>query len=100
MSCYLLRVRSRVETHKPPTLLGPISFFNLSPSTHSGVERQVEPEPQTEPEPEAKPADTVPPTGRLDSQQMNGVMDDRTSESSSDIMVCPDIFFVVHIKNK
>ncbi|XP_031422600.1 brefeldin A-inhibited guanine nucleotide-exchange protein 2 isoform X2 [Clupea harengus] len=51
-----------------------------------GVEQQLESEPEPEPEPEPRPADTAPPPGRLDSQQMNGVVDDRASVSSTDIM--------------
>ncbi|XP_063064003.1 brefeldin A-inhibited guanine nucleotide-exchange protein 2 [Engraulis encrasicolus] len=55
----------------------------------AGAEQQTQEQPQQQVEPEAEPKqqpDTLPPAVRMDSLQMNGMVDDRTSVSSTDIM--------------
>ncbi|KAL2104142.1 hypothetical protein ACEWY4_001010 [Coilia grayii] len=76
------------ETERPQGLPGEaqeeVSSGPVDRPPDGGVEQQQQQ--VVEPEAEPKRPDTAPPAGRLDSLQMNGVVDDRTSVSSTDIM--------------
>lgn len=55
------------------------------------IDRAPSPEPEPEPEPQPHPEnehpETAPPPGKALIQQVNGIVEDRTSETSTDILV-------------
>ncbi|KAI1892875.1 hypothetical protein AGOR_G00138030 [Albula goreensis] len=82
-------VQVKVDGEKEPDPeKGPAVEDQTKPEPETGQEKEPEPEPESEPQPHTENAhpEAAPSPGPAVTQQVNGIVDDRTTESSTDIL--------------